>query len=79
MLTSMSRRGNVDGRNDKEWEKSIIDERGRMKQGVKNNMVIAGSCITHFYTRKSLDREDDFGINRSSETSCVVDDLQSAL
>jgi hypothetical protein len=76
MLTSMSRRGNVDGRNDKEWEKSIIDKRGRMKQGVKN-MVTAGS-ITHFYTRKSLDR-DDFGINRSSETSCVVDDLQSAL
>lgn len=35
MLTSMSRRGNVDGRNDKEWEKSIIDKRGRKKQGVE--------------------------------------------
>ena len=32
MLTSMLRRGNVDGRNDKEWEKSIIREDGRSKE-----------------------------------------------
>jgi|GWRWMinimDraft_9_1066018.scaffolds.fasta_scaffold48832_1 hypothetical protein len=64
MLTSMLRRGNVDGRNDKEWEKSIIREDGRSKE---KRIWGLREVVLRISIRKSLDR-DVFGINRRTET-----------